>query len=174
MKTNWHIEQFKKANPGQEVPINHGKNWTSIETRKLIDNVRRKKSIPEIAFDHGRTEGSIRHMLRDMAYEMYQRGDNIPDILCKTGLTEEELNDKIEKMQTVKSNPAKTIANTNVIEIQLTEPKPIQKAKAKLDDATYNELLADKYFIREMQSDIAEIKSDIKRIFELLKGLELA
>ena len=188
--SNIHIAQFVKANPGQAVPSNHGKPWKLSETKKMLDNVQRKLSIAEIAFAHGRTEGSIRCRLRDMAYQMYESGENISDILYKTGLTEEELNDKIQKMQSVKSttklDAVKETDNiiaeqmSDKIQIQLNNYEPkhktklTPKTKAKLDENTYNELLADKYFIKEMQSDIAEIKSDIKRIFELLKGLELA
>lgn len=203
--SNIHIAQFVKANPGQAVPSNHGKPWKLSETQILLDNVQRKLSIAEIALAHGRTEGSIRCRLRDMAYKMYESGENILDILYKTGLSEEELNDKIQKMQSVKSTTKQLIPTTyatvderrwldavketdniiaeqmsNKIQIQLNNYEPkhktklTPKTKAKLDENTYNELLADKYFIKEMQSDIAEIKSDIKRIFELLKGLELA
>lgn len=205
MDTNSHIIQFVKNNPGQAVPSNHGKPWKLSEIQLLLNNVQRKLSIAEIALVHGRSEGSIRCRLRDMAYKMYESGENISDILCKTGLTEEELNTKIEYMQSVKSTTKQSIPTayatvderrwldsvkntenmiaeqmSDKIQIQLNNYEPkhktklTPKTKAKLDENTYNELLADKYFIKEMQSDIVEIKSDIKRIFELLKGLELA
>jgi hypothetical protein len=198
MDTNSHIIQFVKANPGQAVPSNHGKPWKLSETQKLLDNVQRKLSNAEIALAHGRTEGSIYSRLRDMAYKMYEQGDNISDILRKTGLTDEELNNKIQYMQSYKSTKKQSIPTAyatvderrwldavketeNIIAEQMSDKIQIQlnnyktkltpKTKVKLDDNTYNELLAD---YKEMQSDIAEIKSDIKRIFELLKGLELA
>jgi hypothetical protein len=142
------MEPTKILKSGKPAPPNIGKKWEPNELQKLLDNVQSNLSITEIALAHGRTEGGIRQRLRDMAYEMYLSGENIINILLKTGITRNELNDKIKRMKSPENNA-----------------QPVEYAAVKN---------VDNYSIQEMQSDIAEIKSDIKRIFELLKGLELA
>jgi len=60
----------KNMNDTQLIPTNHGKPWKQTDTIELLDNIKNKLTIAEIAILHKRTEGSIRCRLRDMAYQI--------------------------------------------------------------------------------------------------------
>ena len=71
------------------LPVNRGKPWLDNETRKLLQNIKNKKSIDEIAAEHGRTTGGITSRLRQLASDYNNEGRSIEDIQKFTGLTKE-------------------------------------------------------------------------------------
>ncbi len=115
---NRFIEQFKKSNPGIPVPANIGKAWTPIEESKLLTNIQNGLSHLEIATLHGRTEGGIKSRLRSIAYDYYTKGMDITTIMNQTGLTENEIQDKIQKQNSTQS-PSKPIVDNSVIQLKL-------------------------------------------------------
>jgi len=71
------------------VAVNRGKPWLDNETRKLLQNIKNKKSVNEIAAEHGRTTGGITSRLRQLASDYNDEGRSIEDIQKFTGLTKE-------------------------------------------------------------------------------------
>ena len=80
------------------TPINHGKPWSDDEILRLLQAVKRKESIQQIAETHRRTLGGIRARLRSLAADYYYN-DNRPieQIMTFTGLSKDQVIDAITK-----------------------------------------------------------------------------
>jgi hypothetical protein len=82
------------------VPSRRGQPWSDDEIQNLLQAVRKKESIEQIAQKHERTPGGIRSRLRELAAEYYFN-DNRPidEIMKFTGLDAETISDAISKRQ---------------------------------------------------------------------------
>jgi ATP-dependent DNA helicase PIF1 len=77
---------------------NKGRPWSDEEVMGLLKSIRAKKSIPDIALEHKRTDGAIRSRLRQVAADYYFNNDmSIEDIKKYTGLSETVINDVIQR-----------------------------------------------------------------------------
>lgn len=87
---------YKMSNP----PANLGKKWSDEEIQKLLQAVKRKETIQQIATAHERTPGGIRCRLKDLAADYYFN-DNRPiqEIMKFTGLDIETVTDAISRRQ---------------------------------------------------------------------------
>jgi hypothetical protein len=81
-----------------ETPARLGKSWSEEEVVQLLQNIRKKKAVDEIAKIHERTEGAIRSRLRELAAD-YHFNDNrsMEEIQKFTGLSVEAINDAIQR-----------------------------------------------------------------------------
>jgi predicted transcriptional regulator len=77
-------------------PSNMGKPWLDDEVLQLLQNIRKKKAISDIAQEHGRTEGGIRGRLKQLAFDYYKEGRTIEVIEKFTGLSKEHIESTIE------------------------------------------------------------------------------
>lgn len=68
----------------------HGSKWTIDEDKKLLVEIKNKKSIDEIANEHKRSKGSIEARLRHIARELVKEGRTKDVILKVTGLSQQE------------------------------------------------------------------------------------
>lgn len=80
-----------------KYPPNMGKPWLDDDTLQLLQNVRKKKSLSDIAREHGRTEGGITARLRQIAFDYHKEGRSIEVIEKFTGLSRDDINELIEK-----------------------------------------------------------------------------
>ena len=82
------------------VPSRRGQPWLDDEIQNLLQAVRKKESIEQIAQKHERTPGGIRSRLRELAADYYFN-DNRPidEIIKFTGLDAETISDAISKRQ---------------------------------------------------------------------------
>jgi hypothetical protein len=80
-----------------KYPANIGKPWLDDEVLQLLQGVRKKKTIEEIAEEHKRTVGGIKSRLRQIATDYHNEGRSIEQIEKFTGLTTEEITDAIER-----------------------------------------------------------------------------
>jgi hypothetical protein len=69
-----------------EHPANMGKPWLDDEILQLLQNIRKKKPIKEIAEQHQRTVGSITSRLRGLAADYHAEGRPIEDIMRFSGM----------------------------------------------------------------------------------------
>ena len=75
-----------------KYPARMGKGWDQEEIVKLLDSIRNKKSIEEIATEHERTVGGINSRRRGIATDYYFNNNLSIDKIQKfTGLTGEEI-----------------------------------------------------------------------------------
>jgi hypothetical protein len=78
-------------------PAKRGKPWLDDEILQLLQNVRKKKTVEEIAEQHQRTVGGITSRLRELAALYHDEGRPMEDIIRFTGLTEEVINDSVAR-----------------------------------------------------------------------------
>lgn len=142
---------YEKAHPGEEVPLNIGKPWTPSEKSQLLDEFKEGLPIDQIATRHGRTAGSIRSRLEDIAVEMYSSKVSEVEIYQKTGVT---LGKVIERMQK-KSKTA----------------KPSDSILEEVVSQTDNELVLIKNEIGALRSELYELKKMSKEIVDMLKAV---
>jgi hypothetical protein len=89
---------YGRPNPeGQE---NLGKKWNQYEINKLLEHIKEKKSILDIAKLHKRTNGAIISRLRVLAAAYFiDDSKTIPEIMEITGLPKEDIVDAISKRE---------------------------------------------------------------------------
>ena len=87
---------YRMKNP----PTNLGKKWSDSEIQQLLQGVKQKKTIDELAEIHQRTSGGIRCRIKQLAADYYFN-DNRPidEIMKFTGLDKETIMDTISKRQ---------------------------------------------------------------------------
>jgi hypothetical protein len=90
-----------------ENPANMGKPWLDDEILQLLQNIRKKKPIEEIAQQHQRTVGGITSRLRGLAADYHAEGRPIEDIIRFTGLTEEVINETVARRKNAEENRIK-------------------------------------------------------------------
>jgi hypothetical protein len=76
-----------------------GQLWTDEEEMQLLKEIRKKKTIEEIATIHARTKGGIQSRLRELAYRYFCNERPIEDICILTGLEKNEVVDIITRKQ---------------------------------------------------------------------------
>ena len=81
-----------------EAPARVGKAWSEEEVVQLLQNIRKKKGVDEIAKIHERSEGGIRSRLGELAAD-YHFNDNRPmeEIQKFTGLGMDAIKDAIQR-----------------------------------------------------------------------------
>lgn len=86
------------ANEPSKYPARMGKAWDDEEIVKLLQSIRKKKSIEDIAIEHERTIGGINSRRRELAAD-YWFNDKRPieEIMKFTGLTKEQVEDVIKR-----------------------------------------------------------------------------
>ena len=97
-------EKLIQKNPGK-YPGRMGFPWKHEEEYKLLQSIREKKTIEEIAQEHQRTFGSIFAKLKGFAFDYYNENKTIDQIKLYTGLSESEIQDIISE----KTSKGKTI-----------------------------------------------------------------
>lgn len=83
-----------------KYPSRMGQPWKEDEIVKLLTSIQKKKSIEEIAKEHGRTEGGINSYITKLAVD-YHLNDkrSMEEIQRFTGLTKEQIEDAIKKRE---------------------------------------------------------------------------
>jgi superfamily II DNA helicase RecQ len=71
------------------VISNNGKKWSTAEEEKLLSDIK-TKSIKQMSDEFGRTEGSLKSRLKDIALRMHKQGKTKDEILLATTLTENQ------------------------------------------------------------------------------------
>lgn len=77
-----------------------GKKWTSEEEDALLENLAQNLDYAQIAEKHERTVGSIGLKVKELAYKLSKSGVSVLDIVTKTKLTKEEIEQYINKKNT--------------------------------------------------------------------------
>jgi hypothetical protein len=85
-------------NPMASIPSRNGARWNEDETRELLNSIRKKKTIVEIAAAHERTTTSISNRLIEVAAD-FHFFDARPteEIMKYTGLTHKQVVNAIER-----------------------------------------------------------------------------
>lgn len=115
-----------------------GQPWRDSEVQKLLTSIQMKKSIQEIALEHGRTEGGITSEIRKLATD-YHFNDNRPieEIQKYTGLSKEAIEDAIKRRKWKEENKeerkAAKVAEVSVV-ANLAEDSEMKQVLTLLKD----------------------------------------
>lgn len=131
------------------TPARHGNPWFPEEIQQLLQEVRKKETISEIASKHERTPGGIRSKLRQLAADYYFN-DNRPldEIMKFTGLDKETIADAISKRQYEMDMKEKKAAEVKMMKpiTEFMAPKPAEQKREYM-----NEILCE---IRDMMKEM--------------------
>jgi hypothetical protein len=135
------------------VPSRRGQPWTDDEIQNLLQAVRKKESIEQIAQKHERTPGGIRSRLRELAADYYFN-DNRPidEIMKFTGLDAQTISDTISKRQYYMDLKEKKESQV------LAKPAVIPKVSEPQQKREY------------MTSLLVEIRDMMKEMLEVVKA----
>ena len=135
------------------VPSRRGQPWIDDEIQNLLQAVRKKESIEQIAQKHERTPGAIRSRLRELAADYYFN-DNRPidEIMKFTGLDAETISDAISKRQYAMDLKEKKESQV------LAKPAVIPKVSEPQQKREY------------MTSLLVEIRDMMKEMLEIMKN----
>ena len=80
------------------IPTRKSVRWNSAETEQLLEEIRNKKSVKDIATAHSRTTTSIMNRLTDLAVD-YHFFNELPneEITALTGLTHKQIVNAVER-----------------------------------------------------------------------------
>jgi hypothetical protein len=136
-----------------------GSRWTDEEEEKLLDCIAKGMRNNEIAVTLDRKPGGISARIRVIAYKLFMKNVPILDICKQTRLTQRDVHEVIHRREV---NDTIDTNDTNDI-LQKRVATDIQPKIGKSD----NILLE----IKSMQSDISELKRDVKELITLLHSI---
>jgi hypothetical protein len=150
-----HIKNLKEQNP--ERYANIGKSWKDEEIVKLLANVQKGLTHPQIAENHARTVGSISSKLKGIAADYYFNDERpIDEIKKYTGLSVEDITDAISKRQYEMDNKKPSKRDQAKAEVKPAHPVELKGATKEDFYTTIKELLTVAKDIQRMMKDFHE------------------
>ena len=132
---------LKTKNTDKNYPSNTGVKWTIEEDNTLLKELDENIDIEIIAQKHNRTIGGITARQQTIAYDMYLKKSPIEEIIIKTKLDKNKINEIITK----KENTLKKV-----------KTKPIN---ISLEDE-----------IIKMRNEIKELKTTVSELVDIIKS----
>lgn len=140
-----------------------GSPWSDDEIIQLLQCIRKKKSISEIAEIHQRTEGGIKYRLREIAAD-YHFNDNRPldEIHKYTGLSFEQIEDAIKRreIRTIIQEKRKNEGSKTVNKQVINDKKIVNKYDFIGDDSGREPTM------REMMTVLLDVQKKLTTILE--------
>jgi hypothetical protein len=136
-----------------KYPERMGKKWDRDEINKLLSSIKNKKSVQEIAEEHGRTVGGINSRRRACAVDYYFNDKKtIDEIIELTALSETDINEAIARRK---------------YSLHIKEKVKSEK-NGKKDTA---EPTTQSKEIAELKNEIISLKKDVKEMLRLMNSL---
>ena len=149
------------------IPSRNGARWNDDETRQLLTNIRKKKTIVEIADIHERTTTSISNRLNEIAadYHFFD-ARSTEDIMKYTGLSHKQVVNAIERrkakiMVAEKRKSMEPVEVASPLEAVKDSEKPV---------LTFSPLVEPS---NEVFAEILEILRDIQRKVAVLERVRV-
>ena len=137
------LKMLKIQNPDKEYHSNIGLKWFEDEEAILLEELNKNIDIEIISQNHNRTVGGINSRRRENAYKMYLKNIYMEEIIEKTKLDVETINQTIDKRKNY--NFKKMTESKNTISLESE--------------------------IAEMKNDIKELKNTIKELVERINAV---
>ena len=134
------LKMLKLQNSDKEYTSNIGLKWFEDEETILLEELNKNIDIEIIAQNHTRTIGGINSRRKEIAYKMYLKNISIEEIIEKTKLDLETINQTIDKRRNYNSK-------------KMTNPKNTISLESE---------------IAEIKNDIKELKNTIKELVEMM------
>lgn len=150
------------------IPSRNGARWNEDETRQLLTNIRKKKTIVEIADIHERTTTSITNRLNEIAadYHFFD-ARSTDDIMKYTGLSHKQVVNAIERRK------AKLMVAEKRKGVEVATPVTPLEAVTKEDEKpvlTFSPLVEPTNVVF---AEILEILRDIQRKVAILERVRV-
>jgi hypothetical protein len=117
MSTNF--KKMATDNP-EKYPSRMGQPWDDEEVVKLLTSIQKKKSVQEIAVEHGRTEGGITAELRKLAADYhYNDKRSMEEIQKYTGLSQVVIERAIAKRENKMEGKEEKKAKKNITDVSV-------------------------------------------------------
>jgi hypothetical protein len=139
-----------------EKSLNAGTKWTSNEENQLLYEISQNISDEVIAKLHKRNIGGIVCRRRDIAYKMFKNSTSLEEIILKTKVSEDDLQDIIKKKEVKEKEK---IRKRDIVK-EVKEKEKISKRDFAKD-------------IDEIKTDISDIKKNIQNILEIIQTFEV-
>ena len=137
------LKMLKMQNQDKEYLSNVGLKWFEDEEAILLGELNKNIDIEIISQNHNRTVEGINSRRREIAYKMYLKNISIEEIIEKTKLDVETINQTIDKRKNY--NLKKMTESKNTISLESE--------------------------IAEMKNDIKELKNTIKELVERINAV---
>ena len=155
METNkGYWDMVRISNEDTEYPSNMGQKWSDKEELLLLEELSNNIDIKIIAQKHSRTIGGINSRRQEIAYKMYLKKMSIEEIIKRTKLDYNSIEQTIQKKQNNNSKKNKT--------------KEVDNVFISINKNDYIELQND---IKNMKNDIKQIKNTIGELVEMMKAV---
>ncbi len=80
----------------EQKPKLFGKKWTTYEEQMLLEELQNNMPIQDIAKRHDRSVGGVQSRIHELIYKMSTQNTSIKEIMQKTKLNEDEINEIIK------------------------------------------------------------------------------
>lgn len=147
-------DMVRISNEDTEYPSNMGQKWSNEEEKLLLEELNNNINIEIIAEKHSRTIGGINARRREIAYKMYLKNMSTEEIIKKTKLDNNSIEQTIQKRQNYKTNK--------------NNYKEVDNVFICINKKDYIELQND---VKYMKNDINKIKNTLGELVEMMKAL---
>ena len=130
--------------------------WTKDEEKKLLTEIKNKKSIDDIANEHYRSKGGIKARIKHIARELVEEGKSKDEILKITGLSTQEYYKAI-------NNKSSNLYKKNIIINQDDD-----EINESVESNTNHNSSDMKQINESIESNTNHNSSDMKQVIELL------
>ena len=151
---NEYWDMVRISNEDKEYPSNMGQKWSDEEETLLLEEINNNIDIEKIAQKHNRTIGGINSRRQEIAYKMYLKKVSIEEIIKRTKLDYNFIEQTIQKRQNNNSKKIKT--------------KEIDNVFISINKNDYVELQND---VTKMKNDIKVIKNTLGELVEMMKAI---
>ena len=151
--------------PAPEGITNMGKPWKQEEIDQLLQEVKEKKSVVDIAALHKRTQGGIISRLRETAAILHlNENKTIPECIEITGL------DKLDIIDAISRREYNIMMKAKKAE---AKEKDKEQSLSKHVDITSERNIISKHVdpLHELRLEVNELKKDVKEILRLMNAL---
>jgi hypothetical protein len=147
-------DMVRISNEDKEYPSNMGQKWSDEEEISLLEELNNNIDIGIIAQKHNRTIGGINSRRQEIAYKMYLKSVSMEEIIKKTKLDYNCIEQTIQKKTNNNSKKIKT--------------KEIDNVFISINKNDYIELKND---VKNMKNDINQIKNTLGELVEMMKAV---
>jgi predicted nucleic acid-binding Zn-ribbon protein len=125
----------------KQLPENVGTKWTQTEENLLLEELNQNIDVATIAKNHNRTVGGINARRKVIAYKLFTKSVSMDDIINKTKLNKEQIEEEIKKREPVAAATTTAIESTPekfTLENEITQIKnDIRELNNKMNKILY-------------------------------------
>ncbi len=162
------MNSFAFEESDEEDRANIGNRWTGKEENMLLQELNDNLNIATIAKNHKRTTGGINSRRREIAYKMYLKNIPIEEIVEKTKLENDIIQETILKREKFSKRKTKEVEYLDITELTDLHPNHTEQ---NYTQQNFSEIDSIKNDIEEIKCEIKHIKYSIKELVAVMKSI---